>query len=98
MTALLVPADFREITAPLRVEAALPGEPGSHHLAVESVRVLPAHRLRAEPFVVVLRGPATPLLPQATYTISHPRLGPLDVFLVPVGVDAAGARYEAMFN
>ncbi len=36
--------------------------------------------------------------PQATYRIENDNLGRLDVFLVPIGPDASGMRYEAIFN
>jgi len=37
-------------------------------------------------------------LPQGTYRLTHPALGSMDVFVVPIGRDAAGVRYEAIFN
>ena len=48
-------------------------------------------------FSLVFRGPASPLLPQATYRLSHAELGELDVFLVPVGTEPDGLRYQAAF-
>jgi hypothetical protein len=36
--------------------------------------------------------------PQGTYRIEHDELGTLEVFLVPLGPDAVGMRYEAIFN
>lgn len=36
--------------------------------------------------------------PQATYRLDQARLGSLEVFLVPLGPDAEGMRYEAVFN
>ncbi len=36
--------------------------------------------------------------PQGTYRLTHAELGTLEVFLVPIGPDAAGMRYEAVFN
>jgi GNAT superfamily N-acetyltransferase len=50
------------------------------------------------PFAVTFRGPATPLLSQQIVPLDHPELGGLALFLVPIGVDADGARYEAVFN
>ena len=95
MSDTLLPDDFRALDAPLTLEVAgiSPIE-----LAVESVTALPGHRLRAAPFSLVLRGPSTPLLVQATYALRHPRRGMLEVFLVPIAQDATGARYEATFN
>ena len=98
MADLLVPGDFHALDAPLEIEASVAGAPVKVQLAVESVAPLPAHRLRAEPFSLMLRGPRTPLLPQATYALRHPRLGTIELFLVPVGQDAEATRYEALFN
>ena len=37
-------------------------------------------------------------LPQATYRLEHATLGAMDVFLVPIGQDREGVRYESIFN
>ena len=38
-------------------------------------------------------------LPQAIYPISHPELGRVDIFLVPIGpVPEGGSGYEAVFT
>jgi uncharacterized protein DUF6916 len=50
------------------------------------------------PFSILFRGPETPILPQRSYPIEHPALGRFDVFLVPLGADDRGARYEAAFT
>ncbi|HEX3701816.1 MAG TPA: hypothetical protein VHU82_00705 [Vicinamibacterales bacterium] len=50
-----------------------------------------------EPFALLFRGPASPRLRQATYAVVHPTLGSLPIFLVPVGEDADGMLYEAVF-
>ncbi len=47
-------------------------------------------------FSLVFRGPA-PALPQASYALAHEALGELELFLVPIGADADGVRYEAAF-
>ena len=69
--------------------------------AVEGGGGEPAAAARAaglrEPFSIVLRGPAEPLLPQRIYRLEHDELGPLELFLVPIGQDADGTRYEAVF-
>lgn len=54
--------------------------------------------LRAEPFSLVFRGPRQPILPQAIYPLDHPVLGRLEIFLVPIGYDDRGLRYEAVFT
>ena len=48
-------------------------------------------------FSLLFRGPVDPLLPQRTYRLEHAELGDLDLFLVPIGPDAEGMRYEAVF-
>src|SRR5687767_6452168 len=50
-----------------------------------------------ERFSVFFKGPK-PLLPQSTYLLSHEGMGIIDIFLVPIGVDGDGFRYEAVFN
>jgi hypothetical protein len=50
------------------------------------------------PFQLLFRGPAEPLLPQAIHELGHAELGRLGIFLVPVGPDAEGMRYEAIFT
>lgn len=94
----LTAADFRELEAPLLVEVGADSSAAMFELAIESVVTLPPHRLRAAPFSLVLRGPRTPLLTQATYRVRHPSLGTLELFLVPIGQDAAGTRYQVVFN
>jgi hypothetical protein len=52
---------------------------------------------RSEPFSLEFVGPA-PALEQRTYQLQHPALGSLEIFVVPVGLDDEGVRYEAIFN
>ena len=79
-----------ELTAakPLEVpEAALP----------EGVTPEPEEDRRA-PFALTFRGPGDPLLPQGIYKLEHDSVGPLEIFLVPLGQTAEGTTYEAIFN
>jgi hypothetical protein len=48
-------------------------------------------------FSLVFRGGPTPPLPQGIHGLEHESLGRLDLFLVPIGPDAEGQRYEAVF-
>ena len=50
------------------------------------------------PFSLLFHGPLTPWVHQATHRLEHAGLGPLELFLVPLGPDAAGMRYEAVFT
>ncbi len=55
-------------------------------------------RRASRPFSLVFRGPRSPLLPQAQYRLEHEAMGALDIFLVPIALDAQGLSYEAVFN
>ena len=94
----LAPDDFRSLTEPFTLEVRVAGKLVPVELTVESVESLPPHRLRALPFSLMLCGPRDPPLPQATYALRHPRLGVIELFLVPVGQDAQVTRYEVTFN
>ena len=50
------------------------------------------------PFSIVFRGPQEPLLPQSIYPFEHAELGAFEIFIVPIGRDADGVRYEAIFT
>ena len=50
------------------------------------------------PFSLMFRGPAQPILPQGTYDFEHPQHGTLAIFIVPVGADATGVQYQAVFS
>lgn len=72
---------------------------GALALELCAVDALPGspHAPRA-PFALRFRTPAvTGYLPQRTYALAHPVLGVLEIFLVPLGADASGMRYEAVF-
>jgi uncharacterized protein DUF6916 len=58
----------------------------------------PAAPGRRAPFSLLFRGPRTPVLPQRIYSLGHARLGTFDLFLVPIGPDAHGMCYEAVFG
>lgn len=50
-----------------------------------------------EPFSVVFRGGSNTLLDQKIYLIKHSTLGDMELFIVPIGPDDEGMRYEAVF-
>ncbi len=80
-----------------------------HHDGTDLALVLVATELGSEPggpgpdgqerrqFSVIFEGPSNPVLPQATYALAHAELDELALFLVPLGRDAGGTRYEAAF-
>lgn len=65
-------------------------------LAEVTERTAPADAPRT-PFILLFRGPIDAVLPQRIYPVEHPALGRLEIFLVTVGPDAEGMRYEAVF-
>lgn len=75
-----------------------------HDLEVRLERVVPVMenaraRLTRQPFSLFFRGPLQPHLPQMTYTLTNPGFDePLTIFLVPVGRNADGFEYEAVFT
>ena len=50
------------------------------------------------PFSLVFLGPLDPVLPQAIYRFEHDELGAFEIFVVPIGRDETGVRYEAVFT
>lgn len=53
---------------------------------------------RNEPFSAYFRSPLKPILPQSIYRLENETMGTMEIFLVPIGPDAQGMRYEAVFN
>jgi hypothetical protein len=53
---------------------------------------------RRQPFSIVFRGPGDVLLPQRIYKMEHEEIGNFELFLVPIGPDEKGLRYEAIFT
>jgi hypothetical protein len=51
-----------------------------------------------EHFAVRFLGLGEPPFPQGTYHFSHDRIGAFELFIVPVGRQADGIVYEAVFN
>lgn len=50
------------------------------------------------PFSLEFVEPGGALVPQQIYRLRHAELGEIDLFLVPLGPDERGMRYEAVFN
>jgi hypothetical protein len=48
-------------------------------------------------FALEFRGPLATPLAQSTYSLSHPALGTVTIFLVPIRENADGRYYEAAF-
>ena len=50
------------------------------------------------PFNLIFRSAPDIYLPQRIYHIEHPKLEPMDIFIVPIGPDGQGMQYEAVFS
>lgn len=81
------PFSFRSGDQELSVTLQAAGEIGGHH----------GSQLRA-PFRLEFAGSLAPVWSQGTYSLSGGDLPELDVFFVPIGPNADGMRYEAIFN
>jgi hypothetical protein len=53
---------------------------------------------RRVPFSLIFHGPREVILPQQIYQMEHATLGMFELFIVPLGVDQQGVRYEAIFT
>lgn len=49
------------------------------------------------PFALLFRSPGEVYLPQRIYSMKHNEIGSFELFLVPIGPDGEGMRYEAIF-
>jgi hypothetical protein len=49
-------------------------------------------------FSLIFVTPKGPCLPQAIYPVTHPALGVMEIFLVPVGPMQGGNAYQAIFT
>jgi hypothetical protein len=72
------------------------GEPFT--LVLTQIRRRPGSPGYREPFSIDLLGPRSPVQRQGIYRLSHPMMGDLELFLVPVGASDAGVTYEAVFG
>lgn len=93
----LTPASFSEqMGTPFRIHVE-----GAGSMEVELCEVIlhePHDGPRKQPFSVHFRGHRQSYLPQGIYRLEHDRMGTLKIFLVPIGPDGDGMRYEAVFN
>ena len=67
-------------------------------VSVTPRKIEPTEQQGMERFSAVFSGPLEFLLPQQTFHVTHPEMGEFDVFLVAIGQEADGFRYEAVYN
>jgi len=65
---------------------------------LELTEVIDSSNAQLEQFSLIFTGSPSPWLKQGMYTLVHPQMGECELFLVPIGPDASGMRYEAIFS
>ena len=100
MPANMTEEDFREnLNTKFRVLAEDAPRPIELELVeVKSYEPRPNEQAGMERFSLYFYGPGDIYMPQYNYPLEHERMGRIAVFLVPVGRDDRGFRYEAVFN
>ena len=97
MSSILTEAEFsKHVNTKFRVAGEQPLE-----LELETVKgyLGKAHEQQGmERFSAFFSGPRERLLRQAVYVLEHEGMGTFELFLVPIGQDEQGSRYEAVFN
>lgn len=88
-----VPYQNQKINIEFSQEIILPAE------LVEITQLGGYSPLERIPFSIVLRTEQkTEYYKQGTYIIQHPSKGEMLIFLVPLGLDKEGMKYEAIFS
>lgn len=91
--------EFRQhLNTPFRVQVNAPKPIDLTLVAVESRPSEPTEQQGMERFSVFFLGSPEFLLPQSIYRVAHPEMGEFEIFLVAVGKEADGYRYEAVYN
>jgi len=67
-------------------------------LELEMVELKDKSNAHVEQFALLFTGPASPWLPQGTYTLLHPEMGELSLFMGPKGPREALMTYEVVFS
>jgi hypothetical protein len=53
---------------------------------------------RRQPFALIFHAAPGSYVPQDTYRVENDAMEPFDCFIVPLGPDKAGARFEAIYT
>jgi hypothetical protein len=65
---------------------------------LELAEVTDDSNAQLEQFSLIFTGTASSWLQQGSYKLAHPQMRECELFLVPIGPDAAGMRYQAVFS
>ena len=99
MSEMQTEAEFaKHVNTKFRIKAETPQPLELTLISVTPKRVEAHEQAGMERFSAVFMGPLESFLPQQTYSVSHPEVGEFDIFLVALGQEAEGFRYEAVYN
>lgn len=91
--------EFRQhLNTSFRVQVNAPKPIDLTLVAVESRPSDSTEEQGMERFSVFFSGSPEFLLPQSLYRLIHPEMGEFEIFLVAIGKEADGYRYEAVYN
>ncbi|MEP6731835.1 MAG: hypothetical protein ABJE10_14405 [bacterium] len=69
-----------------------------HMVLVEAEALDADSRSVREPFSLIFRAPPQAVVAQQLFRLEHDDIEPFEIFLVPLGPDELGMRYQAVFN
>ena len=84
-----------------QVFSAVVSESHELRMVLSEIAALPSDASplrRRQPFALVFHAAPDAYLPQQTYQVHGPGMDPFDCFLVPIGPDANGMRFEAIYS
>jgi hypothetical protein len=91
--------EFRQhLNTPFRLQVNAPKPIDLTLVGVESRPSDATEEQGMERFSVYFLGSPEFLLPQNMYRVAHPQMGEFDIFLVAIGKETDGYRYEAVYN
>lgn len=88
----------QHLNTPFRVQVDAPSPIDLTLVGVESRPSDATEEQGMERFSVFFSGSPDILLPQGTFMLAHPQMGEFYVFLVAIGKETNGYRYEAVYN
>lgn len=88
----------KHLNTPFRLQVNAPKPIDLMLIAVEARPSDASEEQGMERFSVMFSGSLEFLLPQSMYRLAHAEMGEFDVFLVAIGQEPDGYRYEAVYN
>jgi hypothetical protein len=99
MSARPTAEDFKKhLGTKFRVPAETPRPLDLELVEVKGFGPMPEGQRPVERFSLLFRGPGDIFMQQGTFTLDHPEMGEQTLFIVPVGRDEQGFKYEVVFN